>query len=51
MDISKTCCFCGKKFMGLGINPAPIKEQGVCCDDCNLAKVVPARLKKMEDSQ
>ena len=29
--------------MGLGNNPAPIKEQGVCCDDCNKQYVIPKR--------
>jgi len=43
MDISKTCCFCKKKFMGYGNNPAPLKDEGVCCDDCNKQYVIPKR--------
>ena len=42
------CCICGKPFrMGeWGNNPEPVKpySSGMCCDDCNLNKVVPARL-------
>ena len=38
------CCLCGKKFEGLGNNPAPLKKKGKCCDDCNLNKVVSKRL-------
>ena len=38
------CCICGKKFEGYGNNPTPVKEDGVCCDECNFGKVIPARL-------
>lgn len=31
----QTCCICGKKFHGEGNNPDPIKQEGVCCDECN----------------
>lgn len=44
----RRCCICGKPFrMGeWGNNPEPVKpySSGMCCDDCNLNKVVPARL-------
>ena len=40
----KTCCLCGKEFDGYGNNPAPLKESGECCDQCNAEKVIPARL-------
>ena len=44
----RKCCICGKPFrMGeWGNNPEPVKpySSGTCCDDCNLNKVVPARL-------
>ena len=42
-DNEKTCCICGKKFKGYGNNPWPILEKGVCCDECNLSKVIAAR--------
>ena len=40
-----TCCICGKKFNGFGNNPAPVKQDGECCDDCNNSYVLAARLK------
>ena len=39
-----TCCICGKEFEGYGNNPYPVAEDGVCCDDCNMNKVIPARI-------
>lgn len=42
------CCICGKKFYGWGNNPTPIKRKGKCCDNCNLIKVIPARLAHYE---
>jgi len=40
----KTCCFCGKIIRGYGNNAQPLKE-GVCCDICNVMKVLPHRLR------
>ena len=44
----RKCCICGKPFrLGeWGNNPEPIKpySSGTCCDECNMEKVVPARL-------
>lgn len=37
------CVLCKKKFFGFGNNAQPLKK-GLCCDDCNLTKVIPARL-------
>ena len=42
---TKTCCICGKSFKGYGHNPHPIKDDGVCCDECNV-KVIEARVKE-----
>ena len=39
------CCFCGKKFNGFGNNPMPVKNDGRCCDCCNLRIVIPERFK------
>lgn len=39
-----TCCICGREFEGYGNNPYPVKDDGVCCDDCNVNAVIPARL-------
>ena len=38
------CCICGKEFTDYGNNPEPVKESGVCCDECNASKVIPARI-------
>lgn len=40
----KTCCICGKTFVGDGHNPFPIKEKGRCCPECNYKIVAPKRL-------
>lgn len=34
------CCICGKDITGLGHNPSPIKEEGRCCDECNLLVIM-----------
>lgn len=45
----KTCCLCGKPYSGYGNNASPLKD-GLCCDECNRKKVVPARLACIESS-
>lgn len=45
MKISEyVCCVCGEKHRGYGNSPAPLKNEGRCCDRCNLEKVLPARI-------
>lgn len=39
-----SCIICGEEFEGYGNNPAPVSEEGRCCDACNLKFVIPARL-------
>jgi hypothetical protein len=34
-----------------GNNPAPLKDEGVCCSDCNYNKVVPARFKIIQEQE
>lgn len=47
----KTCCLCGKEIEGFGNDPRPVMEAfgtegwNVCCDECNVKRVIPARLK------
>lgn len=41
------CVFCKKKGTGYDNNPATLKKKGQCCDDCNLNKVLPERIKIM----
>ena len=41
------CCLCGIEVEGYGNDPSPIQTQNEddeCCDECNLAKVIPARI-------
>ena len=45
------CCLCGKNCIGYGNNPYPLKKDtdkkpNRCCDDCNVMKVIPARLRE-----
>jgi DNA-directed RNA polymerase subunit RPC12/RpoP len=42
-DEEHTCVICGKKFKGYGNNPRPVKNEGVCCDECNWKYVIPKR--------
>lgn len=42
----KTCVICGKKFEGWGNNPAPVKDHGRCCDECNWT-VIQARFDEL----
>lgn len=44
MKEPKICVICGKEYQGWGNNAMPVAE-GECCDECNLKKVIPARLK------
>ena len=41
------CCICNMPIIGYGNNPAPVKSEGRCCDDCNTTRVVPARLRQL----
>lgn len=54
------CCICEKEFDEYeevrigdqvfqtrgGHNPAPVKEEGRCCSECNFSVVVPARVEE-----
>ena len=43
------CCFCGDRCeCKYGNNPAPVAEEGRCCDDCNQHKVIPARFNMLK---
>lgn len=39
----KKCCLCGKEIEDWGNDAWPLAE-GLCCDECNCNKVLPARL-------
>lgn len=44
----KKCCICGGTFLGYGNNPSPVKNEGVCCDYCNMTVVIPTRIASMK---
>jgi DNA-directed RNA polymerase subunit RPC12/RpoP len=47
-NLKYTCCFCGRPFYGYGNNAEPVIKNGICCDECNLKKVIPARIKQLK---
>lgn len=40
------CVICNKEYEGYGNNAEPIAK-GMCCDNCNITYVIPARLKQL----
>ena len=40
------CCLCGEAFQGYGHNAHPVRDEGVACDACNGAIVLPQRFRK-----
>lgn len=44
------CCFCNVKFEGYGNSALPLRD-GVCCDVCNIEKVIPERIRRLEKYQ
>jgi hypothetical protein len=44
------CCFCGKEFFGWGNNPWPARKDytAVCCNECNITVVIPARIEQVK---
>ena len=44
------CCLCNEEIKGYGNNALPLKD-GRCCDSCNIAKVIPARLYYEEEEK
>ena len=47
-DNSQVCVLCKESFVGWGNNPEPLAkyEEGVCCDQCDMDKVIPQRIKE-----
>lgn len=46
----KICCLCKEEFKGYGNNAQPLME-GVCCDQCNVKLVFPARIKNLKGAR
>ena len=44
----KACVICGLPIIGPGNDPAPISDNGRCCDRCNMETVLPVRIKQLE---
>lgn len=44
-DTLKTCAICGHKFSGYGNSCYPVLSSAnlLCCDQCNISRVIPAR--------
>ena len=46
------CCICGQKIVeGLGNNPWPVKDEGECCDLCNMTVVLTKRIEMLSSSK
>ena len=43
---TSTCCLCGEAFQGYGHSAHPVRDEGVACDACNGAIVMPQRFRK-----
>ena len=43
------CCLCCETFQGYGHNAHHVRDEGVACDACNGASVVPQRFRKWYD--
>lgn len=50
-NLKYTCCFCGRPFYGYGNNAEPVIKNGICCDECNMKKVIPARIKQLKENK
>ena len=45
-----TCCICGKTITDeYGNNPWPVKEEGICCNYCNMTEVIPIRFQLLRE--
>ena len=43
------CCLCGEAFQeGYGHNAHPVRDEGVACDMCNGAIVLPQRFRNAQ---
>lgn len=44
------CCICSRTITGeWGNNPSPVNDSpdAICCDECNMNYVIPARIKEL----
>ena len=45
------CCLCGETFKGYGYSAHPVRNEGMACDECNLALAVAQVFRKRCSSQ
>lgn len=45
MSQKNKCCICNEPYEGYGNNAQPVKS-GICCSECNLTVVIPARIQR-----
>ena len=45
------CCLCGRKVYGTAHDPYPLQLDGMCCTLCNIAKVVPERIRRINEEK
>lgn len=45
-EVKIKCCLCNKKVNEFGNNAEPLITNGICCNQCDMEKVLPARLKE-----
>ncbi len=38
------CVICHEPIIGFGNNPYPVKKRGLCCNECDILWVTPARI-------
>ncbi len=48
MSKSFECTICKGEFEGWGANPQPLVLNGMCCDNCDKTKVIPARIEMLD---
>lgn len=45
------CCFCNIQIKDIDSNNAQPLADDRCCGDCNASKVIPARIKEMQEKE
>ena len=46
------CVLCKKEIKGYGNNPEPLAgNKTSCCDECNITKVIPARIQRYKEGE
>lgn len=51
MEREEKCCICGGGIEGRGYNAYPIRSEGRCCRKCNMAVVIPERIRRFNEEK